>query len=205
MIEKKYGVPRSTLSGWLKGIVLTDQQKDKLLKNWQQALNEARKEAVKWHNAQKQMRLQQAKKAAEETLKTLNIRQKNILELALAMLYLGEGFKSTPETSIGNSSPQILKFFIKALCLAYNFDRNKIRCELHLRADQNPVEIKEYWSSELSIPLANFTTVSIDMRTKGSVTYGHYKGVCVLRCGNAAIQRKLLFLAESFCNKVILQ
>jgi hypothetical protein len=45
--------------------------------------------------------------------------------------------------------------------------------------------------------------LTFDSRTKGSKTYEYYKGVCVLRCGNAAIQRKLLFLAEEFCKKII--
>lgn len=202
-VEKKLNIPRSTLSYWFKDVILTAPQKTKLFKNWQQALGKARVEAVKWHNKQKEIRLETAKKSALETLGRLNLQNKDILEIALAMLYLGEGSKSTPELSLGNSNPLILKFFIKSLSLAFNFDCSKIHCELHLRADQDAMNIKKYWSRELDIPTENFTTVAFDPRTKGSKTYSYYKGVCVLRCGSAAIQRKLMFLAEEFCNKVI--
>lgn len=202
-VEKKLKIPRSTLSYWFKGVVLTSKQKEKLFKNWKQALGKARKEAVKWHNQQKQLRLEAARISALETLGRINTRQKDILELALAMLYLGEGAKSTPETNLGSSSPLILKFFIKNLCVVYNLDCSKIHCELHLRADQDGLKMKRYWARKLRVPLKNFTTVSFDSRTKGSKTYQYYKGVCVLRCGNAAIQRKLLFLAEEFCKKII--
>ena len=33
-IEKKLGIPRSTLSGWFKNILLTEKQKIKLQNNW---------------------------------------------------------------------------------------------------------------------------------------------------------------------------
>lgn len=203
MVEKKLNIPRSTLSYWFKNVVLTSEQKEILLKNWRQALDKARLKAVKWHNKQKLIRLETAKSAALETLEKINIKEAGILELALAMLYLGEGFKSKPQTAIGNSNPLILKFFIKILETIYNLDRKKIKCELHLRADQKPNSIKRYWSQQLNIPLANFTSTQVDARTKGSVTYENYKGVCVLQCGNAAIQRKLIYLAEEFCQKII--
>ena len=38
--------------------------------------------------------------------------------------------------------PLILKFFIKALNKNYGITPNKIKCELHLRADQNPQKLK---------------------------------------------------------------
>ena len=125
-----------------------------------------------------------------------------MLELALAILYLGEGNKATGETSIDSSDPLILQFFLSCLKKIYNFDIKKIKCELHLRADQNPKAIKRFWAQELNIPLDNFKQVAIDKRTAGSKTYPFYKGVCVLRCGNVAIQRRLLFLGRFFCKRI---
>lgn len=203
MVEKKLGVPRSTLSGWFKDIVLTADQRKDLSRNWKIALGKARIEAVKWHNTQKQLRLRQAQDSALGTLNTLDISQNNILELSLAMLYLGEGLKASSTTSLGSSSPLILKFFVKSLYSVYNIDPSKIRCDLHLRADQDGVKMKQYWSKELRIPLSNFISVVFDSRTKGAKTYEDYKGVCVVRCGNAAIQRKLICLSQEFCKKII--
>ena len=104
-IERRLGIPRSTLSGWLKNIKLTAEQKEKLLQKWKNGLIKARQGAVVWHNAQKAERIKEAEKSAKETLKNINLNDKNILELALAFLYLGEGSKNNPETALGSSIP----------------------------------------------------------------------------------------------------
>jgi len=197
-IEISLSIPRSTLSGWFKNIVLTVEQKRKLLENGRLGLIDARKKAVVWHKNQKKIRLKQAKEQALQVLSKINTRNKDILELSLAMLYLGEGSK-TLDTSMGNSNPLILKFFISSLRKLYNLDLSKIKCELHLRNDQNAKCLKSYWSKELGLPLNDFRAY-IDKRTFKSPTYPGYRGVCVLRCGNVAFQRRLIFLAREFCN-----
>lgn len=202
-IETQLQIRRSTLSGWFRDIVLTADQREKLLQDWRDALTKARRKAVLWHNAEKRKRLQQAEKEARIVLVNLKTSDKNVLELTLAMLYLGEGFKTTVGLGIGNSDPMVLKFFIAGLIVCYDFDKTRIKCELHLRADQNPIHIKRYWAQALSLPLSNFKTISIDRRTHGIPTYPTYKGVCTLRCGSAAIQRRLMYLATMFCEKVI--
>ena len=201
-IEYKLGIPRSTLSGWFKNIELSSKQKETLNDNRRNALVVARAKAVVWHNEQKNKRLKIAEEQALCVLKKLNTSNKEILDLALSFLYLGEGFKMK-ETAIGNSNPLILRFFISVLRKNYNLVPAKIKCELHLRSDQNPEEMKKYWSKTLLIPLENFKGVSIDHKTKGTTTYPEYKGVCVLRCGSVAIQRKLVYFSEMFCKKVI--
>ena len=202
-IECRLGIPRSTLSGWLKDIKLSKKQKEELTRNWRHALVKARKKAVLWHNAQKEKRLKLAKEQALKTVGVIDITDKKILELVLAILYMGEGTKKKVETSMGNSDPLILKFFLAALKRIYDFDLKKIKCQLSLRADQNPEEMKRFWSKKLGVPINNFGYVNLDKRTIGSKTYPSYKGVCYVRCGNVAIQRKLMYLSEVFCKKVI--
>ena len=202
-IETRLGIPRSTLSGWLKDVELTKTQKAKLDRDWRNALVKARKYAVLWHNSQKRIRLEEARKEAQVVLGRLDIKNKEVLDLALAMLYLGEGFKSATKTGIGNSDPLILNFFISGLEQNYGFSRKKVKCDLHLRADQNPFKLKRYWSRILKIPLSNFISVSIDQRTAGKKTYRGYKGVCVLNFATVAIQRKLIYLSEQFCRNIV--
>jgi hypothetical protein len=202
-IESRLKIPRSTLSGWFKNIELTQKQKKKLLQNWKNGLINARKQAVIWHNKQKEKRLEEAKDTALEVLKNINFNDKNVLELALAMLYLGEGAKKNPETALGSSDPVILKFFLACLINIYNIDIKRLRCELYLRADQDPLETKRYWAKTLNLPLSTFNQVNIDNRTKGTKTYSYYKGVCNLRYGNIAIQRRLVNLADLFCKEII--
>ncbi len=200
-IESSLKIPRSTLNGWFKTIQLSNEQKQVLLKNKLLALKNARLKTILWHNSQKANRLRVAEIQEKHILSKLNLNDNTILELALAMLYLGEGFKGN-QTGLGSSDPLILNFFITILTNVYTLDRNKIRCELHLRADQNPKELKVYWSKILNIPLSKFTYCTIDKRTINIPTYSTYKGVCSVVCGNVAIQRKLVYLSQRFCEIV---
>jgi hypothetical protein len=201
-INKLLGIPMSTLSGWLKGVQLTKKQKQILDRNWRLGLIKARKKAVVWHNRQRKFRLKEAESEADKVLQKIEIKDKNIVDLALAMLYLGEGFKSQ-KTGMGNSDPLILKFFLKIMINLYHLDINKISFNLHLRADQNPKAMKMFWSKELNVPIERFGKISIDKRTEGKTTYNTYKGVCVVSCANIAIQRKLDYLSKYYCEKVI--
>ncbi len=174
-----------------------------LEQNWKNGLIRARKKAVFWHNRGKIGRIKNAERQADKILSGINFSDKCLLEVTLAMLYLGEGFKKNSDTGIGNSDPLILKFFVTVLLKIYGVDKNKITCYLHLRADQDPVKMKKYWAQKLSLPLSAFKKASLDQRTKGIPTYPYYKGVCIVRCGHVAVQRKLVYLSRKYCEKVI--
>ncbi len=200
-IEAQLGIPRSTLSGWFKTIPLTSEQKSKLLASKRDGWAKARVKAAESHRAKKTLRLIQAKQDAIAVLDQIELTDAT-LDLAFAMLYLGEGAKSG-STSLASSDPRILKFVLAVLRNNYAIGSDLVRCELHLRADQDPTVSKAYWAAELAIPIENFRSVSIDQRSAGRTTYEHYKGVCVLYCGPIAIQRKLMYLYALFCDKVV--
>lgn len=196
-IQTQLGVPRSTLSGWLKDVVLTDRQKKRLNNKARLALVNSRQKALKWHHHQKQLRLTKADTEAEKTLNNIDVNDLNILELALSFLYLGEGAKKEV-TSLGNTNPLILKFFIKSVKKV--FPNSKLgKSELHLRSDQNERKEIDYWSKELNIDKNQFTYIK-DKRVAKSKTYPEYHGVCVVRFTEVAIQRRLVFLSHKFCN-----
>lgn len=197
-IHAKLQIPKSTLSYWFKDIELTTSQKAKLHQNWKDALVTARQGAVKWHNQQKADRIATTKAQALQTLHKIDTSNPAILELSLAVLYLAEGYKKNPETGLGSSDPVTLRFFLKGLETIFDFDVSTVRCELYLRADQDPLALKNYWAKELGLPLTNFKQVNLDQRSAGKKTYETYKGVCSLRCGNIAIRRRLVFLAEEY-------
>lgn len=200
VIERRLGIPRSTLSGWFKTVPLTEEQRTHLMKNKQDGWAKARIRAAEVNRAQKALRLLRARQEAEKTLSEIKL-SNAVLDLAFAMLYFGEGKKSG-STTLASSDPKILGFVLTVLNNNYKISRDMIKCELHLRPDQNIAEIKEYWSRAIDIPLENFKWVYVDKRSLGKPTYDHYKGVCVLHCGSIAIQRKLIYLYNLFCEKV---
>jgi hypothetical protein len=202
-IEAKLSIARSTLSGWLADVPIAKIYQARLHKRWKKALGHARGKAVAWHNKEKAGRLEQAHKEALESLSHIDSHNPHIVELALALLYLGEGVKKSSQTALGNSDPQVLQFFVVALRRIYNMPLANIKCDVHIRADQSPSKEMHYWSRMLGIPIENFGKTSIDKRTRGRPTYKHYHGVCVVRCGRVAIQRKLVYIATTFCNRVV--
>lgn len=200
-IERDLGIPRSTLSGWFKNIQLTKAQKKKLYNRWKRALVTARQKAVIWHHQQKELRIKKAHNEALQTLNKIDTRNNNILELALAMLYLGEGSKSNL-TSMGNTNPLVLRFFIRSMKILFGIDKASIMCDLHLRSNQSAKEAVKYWSRELGLPKTKFIVMK-DKRIAKSKTYPHYKGVCAVRFGRVAIQRRIVHLAEEFSKIVV--
>ncbi len=200
VIERKLGIPRSTLSGWLKDIELTEEQRTSLMRNSSDGWQRARKHAAQTHKEQKALRLLKAKQEALETLDNIPLTQATF-DLAFAMLYLGEGSKNGT-TSLASSDPKILNFVLSVLQRNYGIGRDMVKCELHLRADQDSQAMKEYWSEELQVPIGRFRKSYFDQRSAGRPTYEHYKGVCVLYCGSIAIQRKLVYLYTLFCEKI---
>lgn len=202
-VEKTLAIPRSTLSGWFKNVKLTPQQSKVLRQKHKEALVKARGEAVKWHNRQKENRLKMAENEADKTLTKIDNNNREILELSMAMLYLGEGYKAGSTTSLGNSDPLILKFFLRVIQIVYNLKMENVSFYLHLRADQDPERLKKYWSKKLGVPIDRFRKASIDKRTARTKTYPGYKGVCIISCGNVAIQRKLVYIGRKFCQKIV--
>lgn len=196
-------IPKSTLSQWFKNVELTEEQKIKLQSHRSHFghTNGSREKAVMWHKEQKKQRLEEAEVKAITSLDLIDINDETILKLALSMLYLGEGNKGG-STGLGNSDPLILNFFLKSMARIYKYDITTIKCDLHLRADQDPNELKKYWSEQLNLPIENFRGISVDKRSLGKTTYPHYKGVCVIYCGNVAMQRELIYLSRKFCSRI---
>ncbi|MEJ0053458.1 MAG: hypothetical protein WDN10_01880 [bacterium] len=199
-IEGLLDVPRSTLSGWLKNVSLSAKHKASLERKWRLALTIARTEAVRWHNTQRNKRLEEAAEAAEKTLQKIGD-DSEMLELALAMLYLGEGGKTKTSLTLGNSDPLIVRFYVNALERLYGIAKSRLRAELHLRADQDENKLKRFWSKATGIPLRRFVYSVKDQRTLGRATYPGYKGVCAVSGGGVAIQRKLMYLAKAFTKR----
>lgn len=92
-IENELGIPRSTLSGWFRYVELSESQKEKLRRDWRNGLITARQKAAIWHKNRKEERIACAKKEALETLSRIDNKDHALLELALSILYLGEGSK----------------------------------------------------------------------------------------------------------------
>jgi len=193
-IENKLGIPRSTLSGWFKDIKLSAQKRKKLFDKWEDGLIKARKNAVLAHNKGKNDRREKARQEVEKFISNIAI-DKNIQEIILAAFYLAEGGKAENSFALANSNSEILLSVVTLLRKVFVIDESKFRCCLHLRNDQDEVELKKFWAKILNIPESKFTKTQFDKRTIKK-TYEHYKGVCVVNYFDMALQRKVLYLGD---------
>lgn len=201
-IEKELGIPRSTLSGWFKDIELTTDQYVLLSDAKKDGWAKARKSAAIIHRQNKLDRISLAESQAKDIFEGLPGGSNEVLELALAMLYFGEGGKNYT-TTLGSSDPFMINFFLSALEKLYGLDRNKLRYELHLRYDHDTESLKRFWSVNLRVKISCFNYVSVDKRTVDKPTKSGYMGVCQVQVGNIWIQRRLKALYGVYCTDVI--
>ena len=201
VIEREFNIPRSTLSGWFKDIELSEAQRTRLMRNSQDGWKKAREKAVISKGIAKAKRIARAEQHAKNTFSALPNSSEAVLELALAMLYFGEGSKKNT-TSMGASDSKMLIFFIESVEKLYSKNRNSFRYDLHLRDDQDEAAMRKYWSSRLKINPEKISYIVKDKRTKGKPTKNNYRGVCLVTVGDISIQRRLIALYNIYCSEV---
>ncbi len=185
-------LPKSTLSDWCKNIKLPVKFNDKIYRFNCNNLEKARKLALLKNKTKQQLLLKQLKIKNKNLAK--NIKNRHLLKIILAVLYLTEGakWKSHRGLMLGNTDPIIIKLYINLLKKCYNISSNDLKCRISYRADQNINTLEKYWSEITHIPLKDFYKTKPDPRTIGKPTRKkEYKGVCVITCKGTNIQLEL--------------
>ncbi len=186
------GVPKSTISYWCRGIVLSLKAIETLKAKSLPKLQFAREQA-----SQKQAsRRKDYFLSLEAKNAPLSDQFKDVLtaKIALAMLYLAEGSKRENGTLVfGNSSPFIIRMFLHLLRTCYTVDESKLHCTVQCRSDQQEKVLQQFWSETTGIPLERFYKTQVDPRTKGKRTMKlDYKGVCRIDYFSAATFHDLI-------------
>ena len=184
-------ISKSTLSLWCKNIIMPSEYKAKvdalMLKNNKKSLATAL--------VANKIKRERYLEAVNKRVVHLNnyAQNRDILKIALAMLYMGEGGKNSKGAIyFGNSSPVIIKLFLHLLRFCYNIEEAKFRCTVQCRADQNIQELERYWSETTCIPRNLFYKAQVDARTIGKITKKvNYKGVCRLNYFSADILNEI--------------
>ena len=192
-------VAKSTLSHWLRDLVLTEIQQRKL--EGRVASKIARAQIKGWA-ASKKKRQQYIKLLVTRNRYLLPLTKKrDVAKIALAMLYLGEGAKwqSHPGLHLGSSDPEIIKIYIKLLKKCYGISGEILRARISYRADQDLSKLTAFWSRMTKIPRHHFYKTKPDPRTIGKKTMKeNYRGVCQITCAGTEIQLQLDIIARMF-------
>lgn len=130
-ISTRMNISKSTLSHWLRDIPLQAEHETRLKERLR--ANRASFAARAWST--NRQRYSQAREAAYKAGADVASRlpdDVSVDELALAMLYLGEGSKSGNRVQLASTDAGILRYFVQALVHVYMVDVSRLSFRLNL-------------------------------------------------------------------------
>lgn len=183
-IKRLLGVSKSTLSGWLEDMPLSEERIREL-----RALSPRRIERFRETMRKKrEVLLLEAYTRVRKDIGRLTTRDTFIAGL---YLYWGEGTKSAPgKVSIANTDPDVIKAFMDWLSIM-KVPRRRLRARLHLYEDMNIQNETIFWSRTLSLPVSQFRKPHVKKSSRAEQTYksGYGHGTCDLCFDNIVLWR----------------
>ena len=194
-------VSKDTLSRWFRDIELTEEQKQRLLKNKQFGQRKGSIIAAENKRARRSARIREIFQEAEKELGLLTKRDKFIAGM---MLYAGEGEKGD-RGSVGfaNSDPKLIKFMMNWFREFCKIPWPKFRGAIWLHEGLDETKAKKYWSDLTGIPLAQFykTYIAKDKKNSRKIRKNiHEFGVFSIRFGDVERHRKIMGWISAFMN-----
>lgn len=191
-ISEQVGVSKSTLSGWLKHISLTLEQEKRI----QQRVEDNQVSFVGKARKTNKLRFQTARRQAFQKGSDIAsaIPDNDVVhELALAMLYLGEGDKTGNRVQIANTDPDILRYFLYAMERLYEVSRFDMTLRLNLVEAARPFETQmiEWWAEQLMCSVYQFQKTQFEKRSKYSRITDDYHGVCTATYNDTYLYERL--------------
>ena len=159
-IRREIGVPKSTLSWWLKDF--------KILKKYRAKLYTKQVELITVGKySQKVRRQKEVKNIMDAARKAVSGKLSNdALRFMGVALYWAEGTKGTRFT-ITNSDPALILFMVKWVEKIFNIPPASLSACLNIHQNQNDKVIKSFWSDLLGIPVSSFGKSYIKPNSKG--------------------------------------
>lgn len=190
-------IPKSTLSYWCKNVKMSESNKLKISKLSTKNLKNGRAKALKnreFENLERLKYFHESNSILWERYADDNATKK----IVLAILYITEGHKNKSSIAFGNSDTGIICMFLNLMRTIYEIDESKFRITVQCRADQNPEQLKQYWSHVTMVSPQQFYKPQVDPRTVGKPTKKKgYKGVCRVDYFSSLIDQELKYIARN--------
>ncbi|MDD5068100.1 MAG: hypothetical protein PHS53_01895 [Candidatus Pacebacteria bacterium] len=151
-IAKEIGVAKSSLSLWLRDVILDPKLKKKLSEQpfTRDAIEKRRKSRL---SNEKQKRISVIKQAEKE-IETLT---PATLRIAGICLYWAEGGKTrSGGARFSNSDPYMIRLMMRFFRTICRVKEDRFRCHIHTYSHLNVSKSEEYWSRITRIPLTQF-------------------------------------------------
>ncbi|WKZ47196.1 MAG: hypothetical protein QY306_15390 [Anaerolineales bacterium] len=201
-ISNQLGVSKGTLSSWLKHIHLTPEQENRI----QQRLNDNRSDFVAKARQSNRKRFQKAREQAFQQgvdISSLIPDENTVHELALAMLYLGEGDKTGNRVQISNTDPGVLRYFLSAVERLYQIGRTEMSFRLNLveAARTQELHMIKWWATQLECSTHQFQKTQFDQRSKFSKITDDYHGVCTITYNDTYLFERIKGVYSAYLNR----
>lgn len=198
-IAERTGLSKSTLSHWLRDISLQPEHEARLTERLR--ANRAGLAARAWPT--NRTRYAQARAEAYQGGMAVVARLPDdhaVQELALAMLYLGEGSKSGNRVQMASTDAGILRYFVEVLTELYQVDPNRLSFRLNLVELARSLEpqLRAFWCQQLGCLPSQFLKTQFDRRSNANAISPDYHGVCTVTYHDTYLQQRLLGLAYTY-------
>lgn len=148
-IFKETGIPKSTLSSWLKDFKLSKKHRERLYTGQIQLITSGKYGQKIRRQQEVESIIKKAKKSVPSELSEETIRFMGVA------LYWAEGTKKHRFT-ITNSDPALVLFMVKWVEKIFNISPTNLTACLNIHKQQRDKLIKSFWSDLLGIPLSSF-------------------------------------------------
>lgn len=144
---------KSTLSGWIKNIRLTNKQKKQLEERIKKINYNARVKAAWTKKEKKQERI---KRIYEEAKKEYFSLSRKKLFLSGLIFYWAEGSKKTEMFQFTNSDPSAIKLMLRWMTEICGIPKNSIVLRLYIHKIYANENCEAFWSKITGIPVSKF-------------------------------------------------
>lgn len=198
-IARELGIAKSTASLWVRDVILSIEQLEKLLDHAVKGAELGRfRSALK----QKRERIDRFKNGEKQGVREVgSLSEREFFMTGLA-LYWAEGNKRQKKVEFCNSDPKLVQFMIAWLSKCFGLKMEDFRCYVGINIihKQRESKVKEYWSNLTKLPLSAFTKTSFKKSKNKKVYenfYDHYGTLAVRVTKPARILYRLLGLIKA--------
>jgi hypothetical protein len=188
-ISKTLNINKSTISGWFKNIIWSQNIKKQLIEKSRET---SKKRLIHLNNLTKQKWSAYYKKSEKEAVTEFKRIKKDKLFIAGMSLYWGEGDKTFKNgiVRISNTDDKLLKIFNDFLKKVCKINEEKIKAGILLYPDLKLSNCLKFWSKSIRIPKERFIQATIIQGRHKVRRSGN--GVCIVYVNDKYLKKKIL-------------
>ncbi len=180
---------KSTISGWLKNIEFSPEQRQNLEKHLEEVVHSAREKSAWTKREKRRKRIQKIIKGAEKEYFHLS---KNPFFLVCLSLYWAEGNKKTEHFQFTNSDPYAIKAIMRWLVKICKIPKDEIKFRLYMHRIYAHENCEKFWSEVTGIPISNFQKTIFKLTPHKIKKNIKYKGCVQLRVLKSAFYWRVM-------------